>query len=358
MSLIFSSRSRLSGSPTSRSRLSGSRLSGTGRTRAALAAMAALFLLVLTACGSTSASTSGNSTSGGGSGSGGSGHNSKHPGWPSTLTYGAVGAENSTSLTNSLKPLAEVVKKQLGVTLKVVTGTSYASMIEAQQAGKAQIIGYGPFSYFIAKKEGLKIQDIGILITAPHTDGGYYSWAVVNPKKTPSITSIKDFKGKKVCFSDPSSTSGYLYPSYGLLGAGISPTKGVTPVFAGTDTATALQVAKGSCQVGFTNSQSLPAAEEAHQISPSAVKIVWKGPEIPGNPTAISDSVPASLRTALENLLIKDGNSKYFAAHGYCPSVAKCNELTGGWGYANPKVADFSKIANVCKITKSPQCKA
>jgi phosphonate transport system substrate-binding protein len=276
--------------------------------------------------------------------------------WPTTLTMGEVGAENSTTLTTSLEPVIKLMKKELDITLNVVTGTSYASMIEAQQAGKAQLIGYGPFSYFIAKNEGLKIEDIGILISAPHTTGGYYSEGVINPKLTPDITSIKDFAGKKVCFSDPSSTSGYLYPSYGLLQAGISPTTGVTPVFAGTDTATALEVSKGACQVGFTNNLSLPPAEATGAIDASDVKIVWKSVEIPGNPIAVSDSVPASLRAALESLLVNKANSAYLTAHGYCTSVASCTTTTGGWGYANPSVFDISKIRSVCKLTKSPAC--
>jgi hypothetical protein len=54
----------------------------------------------------------------------------------------------------------------------VATGTSYAAMIEAQQAGKAQLIEYGPFSYWIALNRGLKIENVGIPITSPNTDGG------------------------------------------------------------------------------------------------------------------------------------------------------------------------------------------
>jgi phosphonate transport system substrate-binding protein len=282
--------------------------------------------------------------------------NSVNPSWPTTLTMGEVGEENSTALTTSLAPVAALMKKQLGITLNVVTGTSYASMIEAQQAGKAQLIVYGPFSYFIAKNEGLKIENVGIAISAPHTDGGYFSEGVINPKLTPDITSIKDFAGKKVCFSDPSSTSGYLYPTYGLLSAGINPTKDITSVFAGTDTATALEVSKGACQVGFTNNLSLPPAEQTGAINAADVKVVWKSVEIPGSPIAASDSLPASLRSALESLLVKKANSTYLAAKGYCPSVTACTTTLGAWGYASPSVANFSQIKKICQLTKSPAC--
>ena len=315
---------------------------------AAMVGVALVAGVTATACGSTTTTA----TSAAGAGS-----NKVHPGWPSTLTIGEVGQENSTALEASLAPLQKLFEAKLGIKLAVTTGTSYAAMIEAQQAGKAQLIGYGPFSYWLALNKGLKIQNVGILITAPHTDGGYYSEAVVNPKLTPSITSLKDFAGKKTCFSDPASTSGYLYPSYGLLKAGISPTTGVTAVFAGSDSTAPLNVAKGSCQVGFTNNLSLPEIFTQNHVPQSDIKIVWKSPKIPGNPIAASDTLPASLRSAIENLLVNDANSNYFAAHGYCSSVSACTTLTGQWGYASPSVANYSQIAEVCKITKSPSCK-
>lgn len=272
---------------------------------------------------------------------------------------GEVGAENSTSLESSLAPVAKLMKEQLGITLKVVTGTSYASMIEAQQSGKAQLVTYGPFSYYIAKDlQHLNISIVGIPINKPNTDGSYHSLAVVNPAKNPDIASLADAKGKKVCFSDPSSTSGYLYPSYGLLQLGINPSKNVTPVFAGTDSATAVQAAKGSCQLGFTNTDSLPKAESQGQLKASDVKVIWTSPTIPGSPTAVSDSLPPSLVTALKNLFVNEANSAYLTAHGYCSSVGQCTNVMGRWGYTQGTDATFSQIAQVCKLTKSPACEA
>jgi len=309
--------------------------------------VAAIAATMVTAC-SSSGST--------GSAATGTG-NKVNSSWPTTLTIGEVGEENATTLGQTLAPLADLFKDKLGITLKVITGTSYSAMIEAQQAGKAQLILYGPFSYYLALENGLKIENVGIPITAPGTDGGYYSEGVVNPKLNPQITSIKGFAGKKTCFSDPASTSGYLVPSYGLEQAGISPTTGVTPVFAGTDSTAPLDVAKGSCQVGFTNNDSLPLIFSQNHVSQSDIKIVWKSAEIPGSPLAASDSLPASLRSTMATLLVQEANSPYFVAHGYCSSVSQCNTLTQGWGYAPAKDANYSSIGKICQLTKSPSCK-
>jgi hypothetical protein len=39
-------------------------------------------------------------------------------------------------------------------------------MIEAQKAGKAQLVVYGPFSYQIAVNQGIKIQNVGLITSA------------------------------------------------------------------------------------------------------------------------------------------------------------------------------------------------
>jgi phosphonate transport system substrate-binding protein len=303
-------------------------------------------------CSSSASSSAGGGTSAAAGGTG----NTVNSTWPTEITYGAVGQSNATSLLQTLAPLQKLLKAKMDVKLNVVTGTSYSAMIEAQQAGKAQMVSYGPFSYWIATNHGLKIQNVGILTNAPNTDGGYYSEAVIDPQRTTDISSLKQAAGKKVCFSDPASTSGYLYPSYGLLTDGINPSSGVQAVFAGSDSTTAIDVAQGSCQVGFTNDLSLPPIFTQNHISKSAIKIIWKSEEIPGNPTAVSDSLPQSFRTALEKLLVSDGNSTYYAAHGYCSSVSQCTTETGQYGFANPDVANYAPIAQICKVTKSSSC--
>lgn len=316
------------------------------------APLAAAAVLTVTAVAACSSSSSGTAAAGAGSGTG----NTVNSTWPTSVTLGSVGEDNATSLMATLQPLADLMKAKMDVTLKVTTGTSYAAMIEAQEAGKAQLVVYGPFSFEIAVNQGVKIQNVGLITDAPNTNGSYYSEAVVDPQRTPDITSIKDFAGKKTCFSDPASTSGYLYPSYGLLTAGISPTTGVTPVFAGSDSTTAIDVAQGSCQVGFTNNDDLPPIFTKNHISTSAIKIVWKSQAIPASPIAASDSLPASFRSTLENLLVTDGNSAYFAAHNYCSSVSACTTETGQYGYAPPSEANYSAITTICKVTKSASC--
>lgn len=324
-----------------------------------LAAAAVVTVTAVAACSSSSSTTAASGaagSSGTSSAAAGGTGNTVNSTWPTSVTLGSVGEANATALVESLQPLQDVLKAKMDVTLKVDTGTSYAAMIEAQESGKAQLVEYGPFSYEIAVHQGVKITNVGLVTSAPNTDGSYYSLGVVDPQRTPSITSLKDATGKKVCFSDPASTSGYLYPSYGLLQAGVSPTSGVSPVFAGNDTTTAVDVAQGSCQVGFSNTDNLPAAFTTDHVAKSDIKIIWTSEKIPASPIAASDSLPASFITTLKSVLVNDGNSAYEAAHGYCSSVTACSTITGQYGFADPSLANYAPILQVCAVTKSPSC--
>ena len=286
-----------------------------------------------------------------------------HPGWPTTLVYAEPGSETSTQLVESVAPIAELVKRQLGVTIKTYFTTTYAPAIEAVGAGKVQIEFDGPAEYELSLSEGQKLENIGYEIASlPSGSRGsydYWSYGVVNPKLNPQITSLSDAKGKKVCFSDPASTSGYLYPEYGLIEAGVSPTTGVTADFVGTDSLTAVDAAKGLCQVGFSNNVSMPPIFSADHIPRSDIKIIWKSQPIPDGPLVVSKSVPASLRAALEKLLVNEANAPYLATHGYCKSVSACETIMGGgfYGWAPPNVLNVqASVGPVCKATKNPEC--
>jgi hypothetical protein len=110
-------------------------------------------------------------------------------------------------------------------------------VIEAQLSGQVQIAEYGSLSYVLAKEKGADITAVGAAIDHKGETPGYRSYGIT--KAGSPIKSIKDYAGKKVCFVDPDSTSGYLYPSAVLLPNGINPMTEVLPTFAGGHDASA-----------------------------------------------------------------------------------------------------------------------
>src|SRR5689334_8982810 len=123
------------------------------------------------------------------------------------------------------------------VELKVLT--DYAALIEGQRAGVIQLAVYGSLSYVLARDTGAGVEPLGVEVMRKGAKPEYRSYLVT--KAGSPIRSLDDLRGKRVCFVDPNSTSGYLYPVAALLAEGIG-SDDYTARYAGGHDATVLGV--------------------------------------------------------------------------------------------------------------------
>jgi phosphonate transport system substrate-binding protein len=310
-----------------------------------IVASAALLPLVLTACGSSAADNGGSS-----SGGSASGQNASAGRNPDTLTFAEIPSENSTSLQQARQPLIKLLEKETGKKVVFQNATSYAAVIEAMRAKKADIAAFGPDSYVQAKDSGV---DADVVATSVDTKGGsatYKSYGIV--KADSPIKTLKDYAGKKVCFVDPASTSGYLYPMAGLEDAGVDTAKGITPVMAGGHDASVLSVMNGQCDAGFAYDTMVDKLLPSQgKLKKSDYRIVWKSSDIPNSPVAMAGDLDPSLKAKIQDVFDNKANSDYMVAHGFCDKASDCLE-GGSWGYV--KVADslYDSVRQVCATTK------
>ena len=94
--------------------------------------------------------------------------------WPSKLVIAAVPSENVATMTLRYKNFVDVIAKETGLPTTFVSATDYAGVIEAQVAGRADIVFYGPFSYVLAKARGAKIDAIGASVPNSTAPQGFY----------------------------------------------------------------------------------------------------------------------------------------------------------------------------------------
>jgi phosphonate transport system substrate-binding protein len=307
--------------------------------RRLLPAVAAVLLVVLAGCGA-SASTTGQSAAGGSD--------------PDTLVFSAVPGEQTTRLQQRYEPVLDMLSKVTGKKVEFRQATNYAAVIEAQLSGQVQIAEYGPLSYVLAKEKGADITAVGASIDHKGETPGYRSYGIT--KAGSPIRSIKDYAGKKVCFVDPDSTSGYLYPSAVLLQNGINPMTGVQPTFAGGHDASALEVASGRCEAGFADDSMVDTVlPQSGQLKPGELTVLWRSDIIPGSPVAISNSLSPELKAQLADAFQNKANVDYPKANGYCSQ--DCAFGGGGsWGYAPVDDAFYNPIRQVCAITENKNC--
>lgn len=300
------------------------------------AAAAALLAVGLTACGESAASGGGSTAD------------------PDVLVFAAVPSEESASLQEDYRPIIEMLEAETGKTVEFRQATDYAAVIEGQLSGQIQIAQYGPLSFVLAETQGAEIIPVGAQVDEEGGAPGYQSYGITRPDS--GITSLADFAGKSICFVDPNSTSGFLYPSAGLLEVGVDPATGITPVYAGAHDASVLEVAAGRCDAGFAYDTMVDTQlVETGDIAPGQISTVWKSETIPGSPVAISTQLSPELQTLLTTAFQEKANSDYLVANGFCQGECPIGD-EGVWGYAAVDDAFYQPIRDVCAITQNENC--
>lgn len=307
-------------------------------------AVAAAAALTLSACGSSAdedASAGGTSAA---------------DGAPETLVLAAIPSEESTSLQQQFALVQQVIEDETGLKTEFQNATDYAAVIEAQRAGKVHIGHYGPFSYVTARDSGVPVEPLASFADAPDEKPGYQSYAIVPAGS--DIRSLEDFRGKTVCFVDPTSTSGYLYPSAGLIEAGIDPENDVTPVFAGGHDASALAVKSGQCDAGFAfDTMVTETLVKKGDLAEGDLDVVWESETIASSPTAVLSTLPQNLVDQLTDIFRNKLNRPALVEAGYCSTEEEC-ELPESAEYGYIPVTDdvYDGVRKVCEITQSPSC--
>ncbi|HNS06886.1 MAG TPA: phosphate/phosphite/phosphonate ABC transporter substrate-binding protein [Anaerolineaceae bacterium] len=130
-------------------------------------------------------------------------------------------------LTVGGEAIAAKMKELTGLTYSVIIPNSYTALIEAMASGNAHI-GFMPtLAYLLGKQAGA--MDVKLVVVRngsdfygaqfiAHKDMGFtpYFDPNTNTDTADAATALAQFEGKRPCFTDPLSVSGYVIP-FGVL---------------------------------------------------------------------------------------------------------------------------------------------
>ncbi len=278
---------------------------------------------------------------------------------PTKLVFAPVPAENAIATAANWAPFIKALSDRVGLPIEQVASTDYAGVTEGVLAGKVDIASYGPLSYYIAKEAGAKIRGVAISSSTFSAPATYQAYLFTKAGRS-DINSISDVRGKKVCFGDPESTSGTLYPYLMLADANMDPEKDLTRVVAGAHDKAILGVVNGSCDAGFAFDTIVETPSgAAASVKGADLKIVQKSKPIPNSPIAVRTDLPPALFKKLAEA-IPDIDALYLQAKGYCPAGSpKCgpgalNGTQSGSWKAQTNDDWMAPIAAACKLPGAP----
>ncbi|WP_347557237.1 phosphate/phosphite/phosphonate ABC transporter substrate-binding protein [Robbsia sp. KACC 23696] len=217
-----------------------------------------------------------------------------------TVRFGVEPYETSARMIPVYKSIGELISKKLGCPVQVYVATSYNAEIEAMRNNKLDIGQFGPLGYVLAHQvaHAEAVATFADMAGKPST----YTASIVTWPGS-GLTKIADVAGQSFAYSDPSSTSGHLFPAFGLKKAGIDPDSGVRALYAGSHTASFEAIRNHKVKAGELNSEEIDSAKLHKEYDPSAFVTLWQSDPIPVDPIAVRGALPADFKAKLTTVL-------------------------------------------------------
>lgn len=120
--------------------------------------------------------------------------------------YFTPSVDADTIATNS-QDFIQFLEKETGLVFKTGIPTNYIAVVEAFGSKRADIGVMNSFGYILANSKYGATAKLRVL----RYGHDYYQGQIIAHVDS-GINSVKDIQGKKFAFTDPSSTSGYMFP--------------------------------------------------------------------------------------------------------------------------------------------------
>jgi len=225
---------------------------------------------------------------------------------------------SSQTLTSGGGALAAQLTTLTGYQFKVTAPTSYAALIDAMGSGDAQVGWLIPAAYMVAKSKGYaNVAMVSLINGADHYAFQFIAnvdekFKVYYDPKTGkdsanAATALAQFAGKKPCYTDPFSASGYLVPS-GFLASNKIKTLAGAWVQGHSTVVKAVYLSPNGeiCDFGATY---VPMADVSKTFPDVAdkVKTIWvSDPIIPNDSVvAFGKDLPADMQTKISAALLQ-----------------------------------------------------
>ncbi|HEX6440572.1 MAG TPA: phosphate/phosphite/phosphonate ABC transporter substrate-binding protein [Stellaceae bacterium] len=217
-----------------------------------------------------------------------------------TVRFGVEPYDTAARLVPIYQKVGAIIGEKLGCKVEVFVATSYNAEIEAMRNGKLEIGEFGPLGYVLAHQVA-KAEAVAAFGTADGKPNTYWASIVTYPGS--GIKAVAEIKGRSFAFSDPASTSGHLFPAYGLRKAGLDPDKDVKPIYAGSHTSSFEALYNHKVDAGELNGEQVESATQRGHYKEGDLVFLWKSDPIPTDPFTVRGDLPESFKKRVTEVL-------------------------------------------------------
>jgi phosphonate transport system substrate-binding protein len=213
----------------------------------------------------------------------------------------AVAAMFSPEETLSVyQELMDYIASKLGRPVELKQRRTYQEVNDMLGAGKldAAILCSGPYVY--AKRQyGVELLAVPVINGSPT----YRSYIIVSSSST--AASLEELHRKRFAFTDPLSTSGYLYPVYALMSRGRQPaTFFAKTLFTYSHDTSIEAVAEGVVDGAAVDSLIYDYLQNTNPSLVAQTRIIHRSPPFGATPIGVPRSLDPEIKGALRTLFL------------------------------------------------------
>lgn len=276
------------------------------------------------------------------------------------IVFAGVPLDENPDVSARYQILMDLISEATGLPVEFYEAPDYAAIIEGLVSGRANFAQFDALSYQIASNQSDQVNIVASYSRAPEQQPGLKAYGITRMES--DIDSLDDLKGKTVCFADPTSASGFLWPAKGMLDAGLDPdpvtSSDYKAVITGSHASVGVSVQNGDCDLGFLADNMWDKVYPTSDlVDVTQMKKVWESVLIPAGPLMAHSNVPQDVLDTVYEVLIEQGNKDYMVEQGLCEDRASCPFLAiSSWGYVPVEENLYDVVREVCAALEAEQC--
>ena len=171
-------------------------------------------------------------------------------------------------LRQDLEPLRRYLQRELSIAVDWRFAESYEATSAALVGGEVDFASLPPAIYVQTKAADSQVE----LVAAKVHSGTSYSDAILLVREGELVETAADLRGKRICYPDTNSTTGFFLPRTWLREQGVNPDSDLEgpPVISGNHHNLIRDVIDGRCDIGGSFMAAYKSADEAGVNSAAA----------------------------------------------------------------------------------------
>jgi eukaryotic-like serine/threonine-protein kinase len=237
-----------------------------------------------------------------------------------------------------LRPVLRYLERRLNRPVDLVITKNYDNLRKRVLSGELQMGNLPALQFVLARHQSPNLR---ALVT--HTIEGALSYqSYLITRDDSDIRDLQQLKGKRFCYSDKGSTSGYLLPRYYLRRNKLDPEQLFSEVhYSGDHLSVMKDVIKGRCDAGAVYSVAMLGARNLG-IANSRLRVLAVAGQIPYDIICVPPQVDAKLAAAIGRALLELQPQRDLGRRSVGPTFRID-------GFVKPRLADFALVERAAR---------